>query len=242
MPLPILRPFRVITNLSLATDTYALILEPADNELLFPFVAGQWVMVHLLNDDGTPWGKAAFSLANAPSEADGKLELAIKVYGDFTKRAQGLKPGDIVKIQGPYGVFTLRPGTDPLILFSAGIGVTPFRSMIREILATGDTRPVTLFYTNRTRQATAYETELRELAASHPSFKNVFILTGADVPSDWDGERGRLNEEMLVRHVGTFDGKEYAMCGPRGFMDMIKEALAKHGVDVKVKVRKELFS
>lgn len=242
MPLPIQHPFTVTSNAPLALGSFSLKLVPADGGPLFGFLAGQWVMMHLMNDDGTPWGKAAFSIANAPSEANGTIELAIKVYGDFTKKASTLKAGDTVKLQGPYGVFTLRPGTEPLILFAAGIGIAPLRSMLREVLATADPRPVTLFYTNRERDAIAYESELRKLAESHASFKVVFLLTGASVPSDWDGEVGRLDAGKLAAHVTDFAHAEYAMCGPREFMDAIKAMLEAEGVDVKAKLRKELFS
>ncbi|MFZ2804624.1 MAG: FAD-dependent oxidoreductase [Patescibacteria group bacterium] len=241
MPLPVHRPFTVISNTSLCNGCFSLLLAPSDGEPLFNFLAGQWVMTHLLNEDGTPWGKAAFSIANAPSEADGKIELAIKIYGDFTKKASQLKVGETVKLQGPYGVFTLRPGTEPLILFAAGIGIAPLRSMLREIIATHDPRPVTLFYTNRERNAIAYESEFREFATAHPSFRAVFTLTGAH-PSDWQDEVGRLNEAMLAKNIMDFAHAEYAMCGTREFMDTIKAMLEAKGVDVKTKVRKELFS
>lgn len=242
MPLPILRSFRIVKNQLLADGIFSLTLAPDDGEPMFPFIAGQWVMLHLLNEDGTTWAKAAFSIASAPSESMQQLELAIKIYGDYTKRASTLKEGDRVKLQGPYGVFTLRPGTGPLVFFAAGIGVTPFRSMIRELIAAHDLRPVTLFYTNRTPALTAYESELRELAVMHSAFHPVFILTGSETPDDWDGERGRLNEAMLLKHLGDWSGNEYAMCGPKEFMDSIRDMLVSHGVDVKTKLRKELFS
>jgi ferredoxin-NADP reductase len=241
MPLPVLRLFRVTKNQPLADGIFALTLVPDDGELMFSFVAGQWVMLHLLNNDGTTWAKTAFSIASAPSESIQGFELAIKIYGDYTKRAATLKEGDVVKVQGPYGVFTLRPSTEPLILFAAGIGVTPFRSMIRELAATCDPRPVTLFYTNRTPALAAYESELRQLASERVNIHTIFIWTGNNLSSGLGGERGRLNESMMVKYIGDFSGKEYAMCGPKEFMDTIKDILIAHGVDVKARLRKELF-
>jgi len=195
-----------------------------------------------VNPDGTTWAKAAFSIANAPSEADGKLELAIKVYGDYTKKASQLAVGDMVKLQGPYGVFTLRPGAEPLILLAAGIGIGPLRSMLRESLVTNPLRPITLFYTNRESDAIAYASELWALSSSHPQFRVVSVLTGSAIPSDWTAEVGRIDEAKLAKHVGDFMNAEYAMCGPREFMDAIKDLLVAKGVDVKQKLRKELFS
>jgi ferredoxin-NADP reductase len=241
MPLPVLRPFRVVSSRPLAKKTFALTLAPADGEPMFTFTAGQWAMMHLLNPDGTTWGKAAFSIASAPYESGESFELAIKVYGDYTAKAQDLKPGDTVKIQGPYGVFTLRDGSEPLILVAGGIGVTPFRSMIRQSLHTRPDRSIVLFYSNRTREDIAYESEFRDLAAQYPNFRPVFLLTG-DAPPDWDGERGRLDARIFDAHVGDLAWCECLMCGPKAMMDSLKEILVAKGVDVKTKLRKELFS
>jgi len=242
MPLPIHRPFRVVSNTPLCNGSFSLVIEPADNEPLFSFLAGQWVMVHLLNDDGSSWGKAAFSIANAPSEAHGKIELAIKIYGDYTHKASQLKVGDAVKVQGPYGVFTLRQSPDPLILLAAGIGIAPLRSMLRESLKIDPRRPITLFYTNREPDAIAYAQEFWQLASEHSNIKLVFILTGSRIPEDWKVEAGRLNTAMLEKHIVDFTHAEYATCGPREFMDGIKAMLEAKGVDVKAKLKKELFS
>ncbi|MBP9869277.1 FAD-dependent oxidoreductase [Patescibacteria group bacterium] len=240
MPLPELRPFRVTANRPLAEEAYELVLEPADEKPMFSFIAGQWVMMHLLSPDGTSWGRAAFSIATAPTESKQSLELAIKIYGDFTKRAHGLKEGDLVNLQGPYGVFTLRPGTDPLILFSGGIGVTPLRSMLREMALTNDPRQVVHFYSNKSPAATSYLAELRDLEREHPNLKTVFVYTRES--SSEPHEEGRLTREMMARYVTDFSSAQYFMCGPNPFMDAIKMILEAEGVDCKARLHKERFS
>lgn len=239
MPLPELRPFCVTANRPLAEEAYELTLEPADEKPLFSFLAGQWVMMHLLNLDGTSWGRAAFSIANAPSEKKQVIELAIKVYGDYTRRAQDLKEGDLVNLQGPYGVFTLRPGTDPLVMFSGGIGVTPLRSMLREMAFTHDPRQVIHFYSNKSPAATSYLAELRELERECPNLKTVFVYTRESSPELC--EEGRLTREIMAKYVKEFQAAQYFMCGPNEFMDAIKVILEAEGVD-KTRIHKERFS
>lgn len=197
-------------------------------------------MMHLLNSDGTVWGRAAFSIANAPIEATEKIEIAIKMYGDYTKRAATLRVGDRVLLQGPYGVFVLRSSTELLVLFAGGIGITPLRCMLRQILLTGDQRSIILFYSNKTRSVTAYEQEFRELTMRYPQFKSVLLLT-QESPESWDGVSGRVSEDLVQRILGDFQDREYFMCGPNEFMDSIKMMLIKNGVDVKIKMRKESF-
>lgn len=239
MPPISLRDFRVTKNAPLAKGIFALTLEPADGEPVFAFQAGQWVYLHLLNGDGTLWAKTAFSIASAPAESSKTIELAIKVYGDYTKRAQTLTPGDAVKIHGPFGVFTLRPGTAPLAMFAGGIGVTPLRSMIRELAATHDPRPTILLYSNPKHDAAAYAEEFRELAKAHPAFHPIFAYTREQgVPG---GECRRIDATMMEAHIPDMASAEYFMCGPRPFMDAIRECLEARGVDVKTKLHKELF-
>lgn len=232
------RLFTVVENRPLATDAFELILKPVDTAM-FPFVAGQWVYLYLLNEDGTEWARAAFSIASAPSESKDGLELAIKVYGDYTKRAQLLKAGDSVRIQGPFGVFTLKPGSEPLVLCAGGIGISPFRSMARELAAQNDPRSVTLFYSNPTRDSAGYVDEFVALAKSHPQFRPVFIYTRESVP---DSENRRFDATMLATHVAVPSAADYLMCGPQPFMDAVKDALTAQGLGLKAKLRKELFN
>jgi ferredoxin-NADP reductase len=235
-----LRDFIVSRNIPLAEGVFSLTLRPHDGSPMFSFQAGQWVMLYLDGTDGKPW-KAPFSIASAPSESTESFELAIKVYGDFTRLAQGLRVGDVVRVQGPFGVFCLRPGTDPLVMIAAGIGITPLRSMYREMEMQQDARSITLLYTNRMRHGVAYEQELYERVARDHRFHLVSTLTGeSDIP-DWKGEYGRITYETLRRHIPDLAACEYVMCGPKIFMDEMREALAHEGVDVLKKVRKEIF-
>ena len=237
---PKLREFEVRDNRPLGDGLFELLLVPADGEPLFTFVAGQWVMLHVLNDDGSTWGKAAFTIASAPSESHEALTIAVKIYGDYTKKLQALKPKDRVKVQGPYGAFVLEPGETPLVMFAGGIGITPFRSMIRELIAANDMRPVTLFYSCRTPAEACYLQEFVDIEQAHPVFHFVPILT-REAPEHWEGETRRLDKAMLEKYLGTFDNTEYLMCGAPDFMDGIRAMLLSKNVDVKLHLRKESF-
>ncbi len=64
-----IRRFRILERRQETNETFTLVLEPADGESLFGFLAGQFVMMHLFNSDGSVWAKAAYSIASAPSES-----------------------------------------------------------------------------------------------------------------------------------------------------------------------------
>lgn len=224
-----------------SATVYTLKLVPEAPENRINFLAGQWVYWHLLNEDGTSWGRAAFSVATAPSEFDESFQLAVQIQKDFTKKGGQLQPGDVVGIQGPFGVFLIPKQAEQLVFFAGGIGVTPFRSMIRELHRTHSTMPITLFYSNRYIEDTVYFEEFENLAKEWPSFTFVPTLTGEDNPSIWKGEKGRISVPMLQKYVSDLHKPIYLMCGPDAFMDGMKTLLEKEGVDVKTKLKKELF-
>ncbi|MFH1621277.1 MAG: FAD-dependent oxidoreductase [Patescibacteria group bacterium] len=240
MEIPKLRSFRVASRSDLAEGVYSLTLVPADSEPLFSFEPGQWIMLHVLNPDGTTWRKAAFSIVSAPAESTASFELGIKIRGELTTRASKFEVGEKVKVQGPYGFFFLEDTVATLVLLAGGIGVTPFRSMIREMCLQKNTRNIYLFYSTGTREKMAYEKELRDLSRECPNFKPIFILTH-ETPADWDGESTRMSKEMLKSRGVDFKTADFMACGSTRFVQDIKVMLESEGVDLKNKFKQESF-
>lgn len=239
-PVLVVRRFRVQEIKWETAETYTLVLVPEDVTDMVAFKPGQWVYLHLFNADGTPWAKAAYSIALAPEECGSHLELGIKLHGDFTKRASKLMPDDVVGIQGPFGVFVLPAGENPLVMFAGGIGITPLRSMIRSLKCAGSTRPVTLFYSNKYAEESPYLEEFLSLAKTESWLRFIPILT-QQAPTDWIGERGRLDRAMLERYAVIDPGSTYLMCGPKPFMEHIRGHLRDAGIDTRKQLKEELF-
>ena len=235
-----IRSFEVIELVWETPDVFTLRLRPKSDEDAFSFIAGQWVYLHLLNDDGSTWARAAFSVLSSPNISRDKIELGIKVYGDFTKRAGGLTSFDEVGIQGPFGVFTLDEGDEPLVMLAAGIGVTPLLCLTEEALSRNPDRKVTFFYSNKTVEDIAYFERIRELEKKYTTFKSVLTLTRATYEG-WKGERGRVNGEMLKKHVHDLLDRKYYMCGPNEFMDDIRTFLDAEGLNTKDCLKQERF-
>lgn len=233
-------PFAVTQNLKIAEGIFSLTMEPADGRRLFDFEAGQFVMLQLLNPDGSVWAQAPYSIADAPCETTHEIRLGIKLEGDFTTRAARLAPGDEVRLRAPYGVFTLRDHEGPSVFFAGGIGIVPIRSMIREALLEGRKESVFLFYSCRSRAEMAYEAEFRDLATQYSHFYPVFCVT-RERPGDWKGECERVNTDLVKRYFKEFGSARFYMCGPQPFMDSIHAMLKEEGVDVKDCLHKESF-
>lgn len=235
-----LRNYIIKENRPIARGIFELVLENNDGEPIPPFLSGQWVGLHLLNPDGTEWARAAYSIATTPSHGVREIVLGIKVEKDFTKRASELKPGDRVMLQGPFGVFTIKPDAERLVMFAGGIGITPILSMIRDLAGASHQPETTLFYSGKACDSMAYWDEIKGYAKTCPWFKLVGVCTEEADP-DWEGETKRVDIQMMDAHIKDYSKGLYLLCGPRSFMDSLTEILYRKGV-LKSQIRKELFS
>lgn len=235
-----MRPFRVTEITWETAEIFSLEIEPQDSADMVSFLPGQWVYLHLLEKDGSVWARAAYSVASSPEESKERMKLGIKLEGDFTRRASNLIPDDVILIQGPFGVFTLPENDAPLVIFAAGIGITPFRSMIRSLNACGSHRSVTLFYSNKTVEDAAYLEEFDALAKRADWFVPVCTLTRG-VPPVWEGESGRIDGAMLDRYVSSLDDPVFLMCGPQAFMESVRGMLEARDVDTRTRLKQERF-
>lgn len=236
-----IRKFRVREIVWETPTTYTLSLSPEKPDDRLIFQAGQWAYLHLFNEDGSTWARASYSIASAPSESKEVIQITIKIRGDFTKRASKLQPDDLVGIQGPFGVFTIKPEADPIVMFAGGIGITPLRCMIRELFFRGQHNRVVLFYSNRDHEEATFFEEFDDLSERWPEFIFVPTLTGQHVPARWKGETGRITVEHIKKYAPDISQADMLMCGPTVFMDAITSMLQSMGIDTKKQLRKELF-
>jgi ferredoxin-NADP reductase len=168
------------------------------------------------------------SLATSPTEA-GVVGLATRLRDTAFKRTLSeLEVGDEVEVEEPKGSFLLPEDTDADYVFVAGgIGITVFRSMLRYIADTGLPYRVTLVYSNRDRESTAFLDELEGLEQRIPGLRVVLTMT--DEPG-WEGEARRLDAAVLAELVGGLDGKTFLVAGPPPMAEAIAESLLAAGV------------
>jgi len=134
-------PCRVQTLRRLAEDVMVLQLKLPANERL-QFLAGQYL--EFLLKDGS---RRSFSMGNAP-HADELVELHVRrvIGGQFTDHVFGkMKERDILRFEGPLGVFFLREESPkPVVLVASGTGFAPIKSLVEDALRRGIERPMTL--------------------------------------------------------------------------------------------------
>jgi ferredoxin-NADP reductase len=132
--------------------------------------------------------------------------------------------GDVLDLGRATGTFVL-PGATPagqdFLFLSAGSGITPVMSMIRELDLRGPVRDVVFLHYARTRDAVIFRRELQELAARHAGLRVVLKI--ADEPG------GRFDESQVSQLVPDFARRATFLCGPTGLMARVERMWADAG-------------
>jgi ferredoxin-NADP reductase len=202
---------------------------------------GQYFWVTLLDPpyDDEKGPRRHITVVTSPTER-GVLGLATRLRDTAFKRSLAELPvGTEVEVEQPKGSFVLPQETDRHYVFIAGgIGVTVFRCMLRYIADEGLPHRVTLVYSNRDRESTAFYDELRELEAANPNLEIVFTMTE---DSEWEGETRRIDADMLRDHLGDLDTYTYLVAGPPGMVEGVTGALQEAGIP-EDQIRSQGFS
>ena len=188
------------------------------------FQAGQYINLHLPGIEQP----RAFSLANPPFEKR-MIELDIRHVpgGQATGYIHNeLKVGDRLELKGPYGRFFVRRSAPEKLLFLAGgTGLSSPKSMILDLLKSGETRAITLVYGARNRAELYDDALFRALALEHANFTYVPALSAPQDSDGWVGETGFVHD-VATRHFGAdFRQHKAYMCGPPVMIDACITAL-----------------
>jgi ferredoxin-NADP reductase len=196
----------------------------------FDFRAGQYFWVEVLDPPYTDdrGSRRHISVVLSPTEG-GRLGLATRLRDTAFKRSLAeLEIGDEVDVEPPKGDFQLPEDTSRDYVFVAGgIGITVFRSMLRYIADEQLPYRVTLVYSNRDRESTAFLDELQELEEQVPSFRLIATMTG---DPEWQGENGRVDNEFLRKHLGDLGSFTYLLAGPPPMVEGVVDELKQAGV------------
>lgn len=185
----------------------------------FSFKPGQWVGVYcddFIGENNKPL-RRAFSIASSPGE--NYIELCIARGNGLSAHLQDLKLGSVVHLDGPYGMFWLRPAQKYLFI-AGGTGIAPFRPMLHQALAEG--KEVTLIYSMKTPSDFIYRKELESLKGK---FKMIPTITVDQFPQ-WTGERGRVQTFL---HKYFKKGYDVYVCGPPPMVEAVNQKLEELG-------------
>ena len=231
---------RIKEKREVAAGTLLVVFDLLGREV--DFRPGQYFWVTLLDPpyDDEKGPRRHISVVTSPNER-GVLGLCTRLRDSAFKRSLAELPvGTEVEVEEPKGNFVLPDETDlPYVFIAGGIGITVFRCMLRYIAEEGLPHRVTLVYSNRDRDATAFLDELSDLEREHENIRLVLTMTE---DSGWDGESRRIGQELLRDHLGDdLSGFRYLLAGPPPMVEAVTAELQAAGVPDD-RVRPERFS
>jgi ferredoxin-NADP reductase/MOSC domain-containing protein YiiM len=227
------RPLRVSHKIHETGNVISLVLNSVDAGSLAVPLPGQFVVVRIKPAPDAPTLMRSYSLSGEPNAEHYRVSIKREPLGTAGAYVdEKIEVGDEVDVSAPRGNFTLRPGDEPIVFLSAGIGVTPVLAMLHALAAGASPREVWWLYGARDRREHPFAAEMRTLLKSmaHSHSHICYSSPRADDRAVVDFDtRGRLDlrvlEDLAVPHSADF-----YVCGPPAFMRDLTVGLAGWGV------------
>lgn len=235
-------------------------LKPQDGKPLPLFFPGQYISVQL-HVAGLEYLQARqYSLSAAPNPNFYRISVKREKGLDAKDPSQyknpgwisnvlhdSFKVGDTIKVSHPAGDFFLdpkKPSTAPIVLLSAGVGLTPLLSILETLVETKSQRKISWIHATRSSYAQAFGKHVKELIKSHPQANSVVFNETPGEGTDVDYQhKGRMDLEKLDKEKNLFlndKTTEYYICGPEKYMVAMSSKLAEWGVD-QGRIKYEIF-
>ncbi|TCK72544.1 NO-inducible flavohemoprotein [Acidipila rosea] len=236
------KPFTVLRKERESEGICSFYLAPSDGKPLPLFKPGQYLGVKA-RVPGSQYDQIRqYSLSHLPTREFYRISVKRETapgFAEGTPHGQisnhlhdDVNVGDVVQVSMPAGNFVLDElRTDPLVLLSGGVGITPAICMLQHLAQEGK-RPVIFVHATAGRDQHAFADEMRELEKNRNNVKSV-VYYEKTKPEDIQGlhydEIGRLTLESLRPHLPAGEA-EFYYCGPLGFMSAVEGILDHLGV------------
>ena len=233
-----LRSFRVVRKCRESDLITSFYLEPVDGGPVMDFRSGQYLGVKLQPATSDYAEIRQYSLSDAPN-GDGYRISVKRETGEVDGVVSNwlhdsVAEGDMVEVMPPAGDFFLNVGdTTPVVLISAGVGLTPMLSMLNTQLTNGHQGPLFWLHACENGRVNAFKEDIREKEQLQTRVKSWIWYNQPDA-SDRPAEDYDFDGLMVldkVRHAIDVPDAHFYFCGPLPFMKMIKETLVSWGVE-----------
>jgi ferredoxin-NADP reductase len=219
------------------------------------YTAGQYAFFDIGGVYNDPKGPIRhFTISSSPTEENFIMITTRIRDSPYKKRLSSLEKDVKVKVRGPQGKFTLHEDYSKTAVFlSGGIGVTPFRSMIK--YATDKQLPIkiVMFDSNRNQQNTLFKSEFDECINRNKNLKIIYTITEEEeeqqdqsqtIIKEWKGEKGRIDKAMLTKYLDDNELKNsiFYTCGPPGMIKAMQKLLGEDLHIPKEQIKVEEFT
>lgn len=199
----------------------------------FNFKSGQYVEITLPHPNPDSRGnRRYFTIASSPTEDAIQFGIKFSQNGSTFKKQLANITNEVLLSSGQLaGDFILPKSPDKKLVFIAGgIGVTPFRSMIKYLVDKKENRSIVFFYANKLASEIMYE-DVFSQAQKELEIKTVYTLTDEQsIPSSWNGKRGRISSQMILEEVPDYKERMFYLSGPHTMVKAFENMLKSIGV------------
>jgi ferredoxin-NADP reductase len=154
--------------------------------------------------------------------------------------------GSLVNISAPLGKFVLNDDySRPAVFLSGGIGVTPFRSMIKYATDTRLPVKITMFDANSNLANIIYKDEFDSWSKINENLRIIYAISELETAStEWKGERGYINKVMISKYLDShdLDNSIFYICGPPAMLKAMQSLLQDELIDSKERIKVEEFT
>lgn len=223
-----------------AKDTYSFFFDRTKEE--YNFLPGQYNKMTLLHSNADERGISRFfSVASSPLNSKKIMIITKIIQSSFKKSLTALTPGTKVEFYGPLGAFILHEeDKTPRVFLAGGIGITPFLSMITYVSEKNLSIPLTLFVSFSTVEEVIYFDKLNTIAKNNPSIKIIYTITNPE-NSMWQGEVGRISEELIKKYVQNVGPSQCFIAGPPKMVEVMDKIVKGMSVPQQ-QIHKENFT
>jgi ferredoxin-NADP reductase/predicted pyridoxine 5'-phosphate oxidase superfamily flavin-nucleotide-binding protein len=229
------RSLRLIEKTPESADVTSFVFEARDGGPLTAFEPGQHLPIELAVPDATGSARRTYSLSSPPSIDRYRITVKREPKGLVSRHLHdNVESGAIIDSRRPAGDFMMTCNICPLVLISAGVGVTPMMSILHSVVSENSERPVWFVHGARDGNHHPLGNETRSVAANHSNIK-VHVAYSRPDPNDllgthYDSE-GRVTASLIADLVQNVDA-HYFLCGPTRFMAEIQSGLERQDVPV----------
>ncbi|MEK8081931.1 NO-inducible flavohemoprotein [Pseudomonas sp. XK-1] len=220
------RSFRLSRKVQESEEIVSLYLAPADGGSLPPFQAGQYIGLRLLLDGEEQ--RRNYSLSALGDGREYRISVKREAGGKVSNYLHDeLQVGASLELFPPAGDFVLRESDKPLVLISAGVGITPALSMLEAARDTG--REIHFIHCARHAGAHAFRDWVDSQGAERPQLRHYVCYSEPRAGDKADAE-GFLSLEQLAEWLPEQRDLDAYFLGPKPFMAQIKRHLQALGV------------
>ncbi len=203
-------------KIELAPYIYDFVFESSEK---LKFTAGQyleWTFGHKNTDDRG--NRRYFTIASSPTESEIRIGVKFNEKGSSYKREMlEMKLGDKIVAGQLAGDFTLKKDTKEKIVFIAGgIGITPFRSIVKYLIDTGEKRDIILIYCEKSSKEMIYK-DIFEKAVKKMKINLVYYETD---------KKGHIDSKTIQEKIPDLKERTFYLSGPHGMVTSFEEMLA----------------